>query len=234
MTGSGHAALVFDLDGTLIDTEACYRTAFYAAAGAFGLAVPRGLYAALVGIATPDRAGLLRGAFGAGFPVEAFFATYYEQRRRVLPARIPLCPGAAALLRQVRRPKAIATSASRRTALAHLARAGLVGEFAHVVTRDDVARGKPAPDSFRRAAECLGEAPEDCLAVEDSAHGVAAAHAAGMPVILIGGAAEAAAASCCRAVLPDLHALAAWLDASADPLRRRPISDDAPGLRNLA
>jgi HAD superfamily hydrolase (TIGR01509 family) len=232
MTNGGHAALVFDLDGTLIDTEPFYRAAFFAAAGAFGLAVPRGLYAALVGIATPERAGLLRGAFGAGFPAEAFFAAYYEQRRRLLPARIPLCPGAAALLRQVRWPKAIATSASRRTALAHLARGGLAREFAHVVTRDDVARGKPAPDTFRRAAECLGEAPGDCLAVEDSAHGVAAAQAAGMPVVLIGSA--PAAASCCRAVLPDLHALAAWLDASAEPLRRRPTVDDAPGLRNLA
>jgi HAD superfamily hydrolase (TIGR01509 family) len=200
--------VVFDLDGTLIDTEPYYRAAFHAAARDFGVSVPSELYATLVGIATCERRPLLRRAFGPGFPADDFIAAYYAQRAARLPAHIPLCPGAASLLRRLRLPKAIATSASRRTAVGHIARAGLAGMFFHLVTRDDVRRGKPAPDTFLRAAKLLGVSPGDCLAIEDSATGVAAANRAGMPVVMIATSIARETRRCCIAVVPRLDAVA--------------------------
>ena len=80
---------------------------------------------------------------------------------------------------------AIATSASRPTASANLAAAGLLHRFPIIVTRDDVGCGKPCPDSFLAACHKLGQAAGDCLAVEDSPAGVAAAHRAGMMVVTV-------------------------------------------------
>jgi HAD superfamily hydrolase (TIGR01509 family) len=199
--------VVFDLDGTLIDTESYYRAAFHAAARNFGVIVPNGLYTALVGIATCERRPVLHRALGPGFPVDDFIATYYARRAARLPARIPLCPGVASLLRRLRLPKAIATSASRRTAVMHIDRAGLGGAFSHLVTRDDVRHGKPAPDTFLRAAHLLGVSPGECLAIEDSATGVAAAHRAGMPVVMIATSAAQETRRLCIAVLPRLDAV---------------------------
>ena len=179
-------AVVFDLDGTLVDTETLYRQAFMEAAASLGFVMAADRYAGLIGIASRERAPLLLAAFGAGFPLEAFFTAYRARRAMLLGAGVPVRAGAASLLRRLAVPKAVATSASRPTASAHLRRTGLAGHFMHVVTRDDVTRGKPAPDVFLLAARRLGVAPARCIAVEDSPPGAAAARAAGMRVVLVG------------------------------------------------
>ncbi len=180
-------AAIFDLDGTLLDTEPLYARAFAQALATIGLTPPPGLAERVTGIASPDRAGLLRAEFGPAFPLDRFLAAYYAHRAALLPARLPLRPGTAALLRQTSWPKAVATSASRRTALTHLTRAGIAAAFRHIVTRDDVARGKPAPDVFLEAARRLGVPPAECLAFEDSPPGIASARAAGMRVVVVPG-----------------------------------------------
>ncbi len=97
-------------------------------------------------------------------------------------------PGAAELLAACAArglPCAVATSATRRTALLALDGAGLLGAVSALAARDDVADGKPHPALFLRAAEALGAAPCRCLAVEDSPPGVLAARAAGMRVVMV-------------------------------------------------
>ena len=70
---------------------------------------------------------------------------------------------------------AVVTSSSRKTADLHLTLAGIRGRFDTIFTRDDVAHGKPAPDLYLLAAQRIGSAPQNCVAVEDSSVGVAAA-----------------------------------------------------------
>jgi HAD superfamily hydrolase (TIGR01509 family) len=208
-------AVIFDLDGTLLDSEPSLREAFRAAATLFGRDLDDRLYAGLIGLATPDRVALLSRSFGPDFPIDAFLAEYYRQKRRRLHG-IAVKPGAHALLDWLQArgiPIAVATSSSARTVSLHLARTGLDRSFAAVVTRDDVPRRKPHPDLFLHAAAVLRVAPATCLVVEDSAPGVEAGHAAGMIPVLVPDLAPVPPPTRMKsfAVLPDLYRLRAML-----------------------
>ncbi len=209
-------AVVFDLDGTLLDTERAYRAAFLETLAGFGLVLPCGAYDELVGLSTVARRDLLPALLGNACAVDPFLQLYYANRARHLAAGIGVKPGAPellALLSALAIPVGIATSASAATAARHLAACGLAERFRVVVSRDDVARGKPAPDGFLLAAARLGAAPRDCLALEDSAHGVAAAHEAGMMVVMVPDvvAPQPESLRRCLAVLDTLHDVAPLL-----------------------
>ena len=181
-------AVVLDMDGTLLDTEGAYRGAFLASAAALGHAVDEAFYATLVGVSSRERGALVWARYGPAFPWAECLRDYRARKARLLAEGVRAKPGAAELLAECAArdlPCAVATSATRRTASAALGRAGLLGAFAALVARDDVAHGKPHPALFLRAAEALDAPPCRCLAVEDSPPGVLAALAAGMRVVMV-------------------------------------------------
>ena len=188
LSGFVPEAVVLDMDGTLLDTESAYRQAFLAAAATLGQPVAEEVYGGLIGISSRERGALLRAWLGPGFPWEACLREYRRRKAALLAGPLRTKPGAEALLAEIAAQGlacAVATSASRRTALAALGRVGLLPAIPALVTRDEVAAGKPDPALFLRAAETLGTEPRHCLAVEDSPPGVAAARAAGMRVVMV-------------------------------------------------
>ena len=205
--------VVFDMDGLLFDSETLHRDAARDAAAEHGCELPDEVFLSLVGGTWPDNRARLLGHFGADFGVDAFevaWSRHYHRRAATGPALKPGVMEMLALLDELGLRRAIATSSSHEAVRRNLAAHGLSGRFDAVVARGDYARGKPAPDPFLTAAERIGAAPEACLALEDSPHGVRAAAAAGMAVVMVPDlvpAREAEHGLCCF-VAEDLHAVA--------------------------
>jgi HAD superfamily hydrolase (TIGR01509 family) len=204
------SAVIFDMDGTLHDTEAVYHASLKQAVHALGFTITDAFCHSMIGMPGPVCDAMLCDHLGPGFPFADFDRLYGDLIDSTLRAAVPLKPGAAELLDALAQhglKKAVATSASRHAAELHLGRSGLRAHLPIVVTRDDVARGKPYPDLFLRAAELLDVAPDECLAVEDSLNGIRAAHAAGMMPIMVPDLltpTDEISAMCLR-VLFDLH-----------------------------
>ncbi|WP_018501928.1 HAD family hydrolase [Parafrankia discariae] len=183
-------AVIFDLDGVLIDSEQVWdevRRAFVTERGGRWAADST---ARMMGMSTAEWSGHLV-ELGAGDSAEEIAA---EVRRRVAERygdAPPLLPGAVATVRALARrwPLAVASSSPRTLIELVLDRAGLAGEFRQVVSSEEVARGKPAPDVYLEAVRRLrvppGAAAGVVVAVEDSANGLRAASAAGLAVVAV-------------------------------------------------
>ena len=182
-------AVVFDMDGLLLNTERLAREAMRRTVRELGIEEDEVLSAAMIGVPVDGCSRLLIARYGAALLPDAFFAASARHLHAQIEAgEMRLQPGALELLealRQARFPRALATSSARQKAMHHLQRAGIANCFDAIVTRDDVARGKPYPDLFLHAALRLETAPQQCLALEDSYNGVRAAHAACMPVMMV-------------------------------------------------
>jgi HAD superfamily hydrolase (TIGR01509 family) len=175
---------VFDLDGTLIDSEALVLDAYMAAADAHGTPFTHAQFLTLVGHNRETSERRMREYFGADFPIEQFYASVGAH---IGDRYAPLKPGAAELidhLDAMRLPYALATSSGRGWVDKHFAAHGLAGRFKALVTRDDVSQGKPHPEPYLKASTALGYSPADVLAVEDSPTGIRSAHAAGLMAVL--------------------------------------------------
>lgn len=211
------AAAIFDMDGTLLATEQLAARAWPLAAQALALEFDTALPLAMIGHNAACCTKMITDRHGHDYPVAALMDATHRQLDALMAREgIALMPGALALVEWLSAaglPMAVATSTRRARATLQLGNAGLLRHFCAVVGGDEVTQGKPAPDIYLEAAARLGVAPATCLALEDSAPGYRAAHAAGMTVVLVPDIADATAALAAFAprVLPSLNAVQAWL-----------------------
>lgn len=181
-------AVVFDLDGTLIDTENLCNAAGVAACDLLGMPVDLPFFESLAGIHDDERVRLIAAHIGGPVDKTAFFAEWDRQCTLRFADGIPLKPGATDLLARLADaglPLGLATSSRRDPAHQKLRLAGLDRWFQSVVTFDDVPAAKPAPDPYLLSATRLNAAPARCLAFEDSETGARSAHAAGLTVVQV-------------------------------------------------
>jgi HAD superfamily hydrolase (TIGR01509 family) len=181
-------AVVFDMDGLLLDTEIVYRAAMIEAGGAFGIGFTGEIYAAMLGKTSPECAVMLRGLYGESFPVQAYFERVWSDVEDLLAAETRLKAGVVEILDyldDMALPRAIATSNGIASVEKYLGRFDLQRRFDAVVANADVTRHKPHPDPYLEAARRIGIDPIACLALEDSHPGVRAAHAAGMMTVMV-------------------------------------------------
>jgi HAD superfamily hydrolase (TIGR01509 family) len=172
------AAVVFDMDGLLFDTESIYERAAISAAAELGREMDSGFFRSTVGSPWTAIRERLIALYGPTFAVDELRAVAGRIFNELVEADLPLKPGVVELLDLLDTlglPRAIATSSSRATVRRHLEAHSMVDRFHHVVGHDDCERHKPDPDPFLKAAGLLGVAPSLCLALEDSHMGVHAA-----------------------------------------------------------
>ena len=203
-------ALIFDMDGLVLDSETAYLAAWAQAVTHMGYVLDQDFFLSLSGLHADRIMSRLIESCGSDFNIAEFWrlsTRHWQQHVRL--HGIPVKTGFFPLLTHIKQrglPYCLATNSPRQDALYCLKLAGLEQVFPFLVCRDDVSHGKPAPDVFLKAADLLDTAISDCLILEDSATGVSAAVAAGGPCLFIPSVlpADAGAASQALAVLDDL------------------------------
>jgi HAD superfamily hydrolase (TIGR01509 family) len=184
--GGGPDAVIFDLDGVLIDSEQVWdeiRRRLVAERGGRWLADST---RAMLGMSTPEWAGYLVG-LGVGMTADEAAGEVLRRLAERYGDAPPLIDGAVEAVRALaaRLPLAVASSSPRAIIERVLVAAGLAGDFRTFVSSEEVGRGKPAPDVYQEAARRLGVQATRCVAVEDSTNGVRSAAAAGMAVVVV-------------------------------------------------
>ncbi|MBU6165894.1 MAG: HAD family phosphatase [Alphaproteobacteria bacterium] len=214
------AAVLFDMDGLLLDTERLIQAAMMAEMAALGFGFAPADYAELIGRPEPASRAIMQARFGPGLDYDAMRAAVRQRIRDEWGPLRPLKAGAADLLAQLNAAGilcAVATSSEQALARSLLGPVGLLDGFAAIIGCDDVAQGKPHPAPYLAAAARLGVDPARCLALEDSHNGVISAHGAGCQVVMVPDLLPATPAIRARllAVAPDLATVGRWLAAAA-------------------
>jgi HAD superfamily hydrolase (TIGR01509 family) len=175
-------AVIFDCDGTLVDSEPLARTAWERALAPYGYALTDADAEACVGLPYPR----VHAHFAERVPLpaaEPFWIEFSGQLFTLIDTELLPFDDAVNAARELRSrgvPVAVASSSPRERLERTLGRAGLLDAFDVVVAGDEVEHGKPAPDMFLLAAARLGVRPDACIVIEDSPPGVQAGRAAGM------------------------------------------------------
>ena len=180
------AAVLWDMDGTLVDTEPHWMAAEHALVSQFGGSWTHEDALGVVGAALPDSAAVLRD-HGVDLPDGEIVERLLDDVISGIQGSVAWQPGVRALLAELQDtgvPCALVTMSYRRFAEAVLVHAP-AGLFSVVVTGDDVVHGKPHPEAYLRAAAALGVDPAACVAIEDSAPGISAAVASGARTLAV-------------------------------------------------
>ena len=215
-------AVVFDLDGVLVDSEPVWEEVRRAVVAEHGGRWQPDTQRRLMGMSTSEWASYLSGELGVALsPAEVADVVIGGMAARY-DDRLPLMDGAADAVRRMaaRWPLGLASSSPRRLIDLTLDRAGLARDFAVSVSTEEVERGKPAPDVYLEVTRRLGVAPRSSAAVEDSSNGLRSAARAGLLVVAVphpGYPPDPDALAGAAAVLPALPALTVEL---VDGLRR--------------
>lgn len=182
-------AVVFDMDGLMLDTERLALRCWSIAIERLGLEFDAALMPAMIGRNSRDSRALVLSRHGDDYPIDRLMQASQETYDAIVQRDgVAVKPGLVALLDWLeakRIPRVVATSTRRARAEAKLAQAGLLARFAALVGGDEVERGKPAPDIFLAAAARVGVAPAECIVLEDSEPGVRGALSAGMTPIMV-------------------------------------------------
>jgi HAD superfamily hydrolase (TIGR01509 family) len=184
-------AVVFDLDGVILDTEELWDEVRE------GLARERGgrwsdrAQADMMGMSSPEWSAYMHDVVGLAEPPEEINREVVARMLTRYSERLPLIDGAVDAVERIaaRWPLGLASSSNRELIDRALEVSGVARHFRATVSSEEVPRGKPAPDVYLEAARRLGVEPASCVAIEDSANGIRSAHAAGMRVVAIPNAA---------------------------------------------
>jgi HAD superfamily hydrolase (TIGR01509 family) len=180
-------AVVFDLDGVLLDSEAVWATAREQLVRERGGAWRPDAARAMMGMSSLEWSRYMHDELGVEMPPAEISRSVVGRLERLYRERLPLIPGAREAVTSLagRWPLGLASSANRPIIELVLDLAGMRDSFGATVSSEEVERGKPAPDVYLEAAGRLGVEAEKCAAVEDSSNGLRSAAAAGMTVIAV-------------------------------------------------
>jgi HAD superfamily hydrolase (TIGR01509 family) len=180
-------AVVFDMDGVLVDTEGDWDAARRRVAQEGGGRWHPNATTDMIGMSSREWSGYMHDVLGVAAEPEEINRKVVAQMLERLRSGPPLLPGAAEAVESIAAgwPLAVASSANRPVIDAVLEASGLAGFFKATVSSEEVARGKPAPDVYLAAARALGVDPSSVVAIEDSTNGIRSAAAAGMVVVAL-------------------------------------------------
>lgn len=185
----GIQAVILDIDGLMIDSERVSQRSWGEVMRRAGYELTEEVYLQMIGRTEKDVKRILANVYGEAFPFESMYHQREEVFLRSLETEgIPVKPGLFELLDWVESQKlkmAVATSTYCKLAERKLLAAGIRERFPVIVTGDEVACGKPAPDLFLSAAGRIGVEAPACVVLEDSQAGIQAAYVAGMKAILV-------------------------------------------------
>ena len=181
------AAIIFDLDGVLLDSEGVWNAARRAVALEHGGRWPDDAPRAMMGMSSTEWSAYMHDVLGVSLTPEEISDAVVARLRDLYTEHLPLLPGAYQTVVTLAGvwPLGLASSANRSIIELALDLAGLKHSFAATVSSEEVAHGKPAPDVYLECARRLGVVPTKCAAVEDSSNGLRSAAAANMIVIAL-------------------------------------------------